>query len=326
MTGPDAPPGWSYNPSTWTQRIPIIALAVVGLLVSRYLTAYQLDQIGGVWDPFFMGSAEDPQNGTEEVITSAVSEAFPIPDAALGGYTYALEILTGIIGTRRRWRTMPWLVVLFGLMIAPLGVTSIVFIIIQPIVIGTWATLTLIAAAAMLIQIPFSLDELLATVQFLRRRALAGKPWLRVFLFGDTDEGGRDEPSDEFDRGAGAVLKDMWTGGVSLPWNLLLAGLAAATLLFTRLTFGAEGTMADLDHLIGALALTVISIAAAEVARPVRFLLVPLGLSLLATPFIAGAGAAHMAASIVVGLLLIALSIRRGAIRERYNEWNNYLV
>ncbi|PAX07768.1 NAD-dependent epimerase/dehydratase family protein [Sphingomonas lenta] len=326
LTGPTTPPGWSYNPSSWTQRMPIILLALVGLLVSRYLSNYQLEQIENVWEPFFPGSAADPQNGTEEVITSSVSEAFPVPDAALGGYTYALEILTGIVGTQRRWRTMPWLVVLFGLMIAPLGITSIFFIIIQPIVIGTWATLTLIAAAAMLIQVPFSLDELLATIQFIRRRARAGRPWLRVFLFGDTDEGTRDQPADEFDRGPGAVFRDMWTGGVSLPWNLALAALAAAMLLFTRLTFGAEGLMADLDHLIGSLALTVISIAVAEVARPARFLLVPLGLALFATPFIAGAGTGHMIASIAVGAALIALSLRRGAIRNRYDRWNKYLI
>ena len=49
---------------------------------------------------------------------------------------------------------MPWLVLLFGLMIVPLGVVSITFIVIQPILIGTWCTLCLIAAAAMLIQIP----------------------------------------------------------------------------------------------------------------------------------------------------------------------------
>src|SRR3546814_8491588 len=79
--------------------------------------------------------------------------------------------MSGIVGSRARWRTMPWLVFLFGLMIAPLGVVSIFFVIIQPIVIGTWATLTLVGAAAMLIQIPYSLDELLATIQFVRRRA-----------------------------------------------------------------------------------------------------------------------------------------------------------
>src|SRR3546814_502293 len=96
---------------------------------------------------------------------------------------------------------MPWLVFLFGLMIAPLGVVSIFFVIIQPIVIGTWATLTLVGAAAMLIQIPYSLDELLATIQFVRRRARAGRPWLRVLLFGDTDKGKRGERVDAFNRG-----------------------------------------------------------------------------------------------------------------------------
>lgn len=327
MTGPDVPPGWSYNPSTWTQRIPIIFLALIGLLVSRYLTAYQLGQVDGVWDPFFPGLSGEPgKNGTEAVVTSSVSEAFPIPDAALGGYTYALEIATGIIGSQARWRTMPWLVFLFGLMIAPLGVVSITFVIIQPVVIGTWATLTLVGAAAMLIQIPYSLDELLATLQFIRRRAKAGRPWLRVFLFGDTDEGQRAPRRDEFDRGAGRVLADMWGGGVNLPWNLALAGLVALSLLFTRLTFGAEGTMADADHVIGFLALTTISIAAAEVARVLRYLLIPLGAALLVTPFLFDAGSTHTIASIVAGLALMALSLRRGRVREHYGSWDRRIA
>ncbi|WP_188946147.1 vitamin K epoxide reductase family protein, partial [Polymorphobacter multimanifer] len=327
MTGPDIPPGWSYNPSSMAQRLPIIFLALIGLLVARYLTAYQLGHIDRVWDPFFPGLPDDPaRNGTEAVITSSVSRAFPVPDAALGGYVYALEIVTGIIGSRARWRTMPWLVFLFGLMIAPLGVVSILFVIIQPITIGTWAALTLVGAAAMLIQIPYSLDELLATVQFVRRRARAGRPWLRVFLFGDTDEGQREERRDEFERGPVAVLRDMVSGGVNLPWNLALAGVMAASLLFTRLTFGAEGAMADADHVIGFLALTIVSLASAEVARPLRFCLVPLGAALLVTPFMLGAGTAHAIASCAIGVALIALSIRRGQVREHYGSWNRLLV
>mgnify|MGYP000459116669 FL=1 len=34
-TGPETPTGWGYNPSAWTQRLPIIALAFIGLYVSR---------------------------------------------------------------------------------------------------------------------------------------------------------------------------------------------------------------------------------------------------------------------------------------------------
>jgi nucleoside-diphosphate-sugar epimerase len=130
LTGPAVPPGWSYNPSEWSQRLPIIVLALVGLYVSRYLAAYQLEHIPAVADPFFAGAADDPRNGTEEIITSWVSKAWPVSDAAVGAYTYLLEIVIGFAGSTLRWRTMPWLVVLFGLMIAPLGITTIFFIII----------------------------------------------------------------------------------------------------------------------------------------------------------------------------------------------------
>lgn len=40
MTGPDKPPGWTYNPSSWIQRAPMIALSLFGFFISRYLAAY----------------------------------------------------------------------------------------------------------------------------------------------------------------------------------------------------------------------------------------------------------------------------------------------
>jgi len=326
LTGPELPPGWSYNPSDWTQRVPIIALALVGLYVSRYLAAYQMGHVGGVWEPFFAGDPADPRNGTEEIVTSSVSRAWPVPDAALGGYTYMLEAVTGLVGSRARWRTMPWLVAAFGFMIVPLGIVSIAFIIIQPIVIGTWSTLALIGAAAMLLQIPYSLDELLATFQFLRRRVRAGRSGLRVFLFGDTDEGGRGPARDEFDRRPGQVLRDMASGGVSLPWNLWLAAAVGLWLMFTRLTLGAEGAMADADHLVGALVLTVLAIAAAEMARPARLLLLPLAAGLLAATFAWGGGALQMAANVAAALALAALSLRRGPLRGHYGSWDRMVV
>ena len=318
---PEVPPGWTFNPSSWTQRLPIIVLAVVGLLFSRYLAAYQMGQVDGVWEPFFAGSPADPQNGTEEIVTSSVSKAWPVPDAAVGAYTYALEILTGIIGSRARWRTMPWLVLLFGVMIVPLGIVSIGFIIIQPIVIGTWSTLALIGAAAMLVQIPYSVDELAASLSFLNRRRKAGCSVLRVLLFGDTDDGrGMNEPRHELDRSPGAILKDMWTGGVNLPGTCWLAGLIGASFMFSRLTLGAEGTLADADHLLGALVLTVLAIAAAEVLRAARYLLVPLGLAIAGAPLLLGGDTAHIAVSVVGGLAIAILTFPRGRITQRYGS------
>jgi hypothetical protein len=323
--GPTVPPDWSYNPSAWTQRLPIIALAVIGLLVSRYLAAYQLGHVPGVWDPFFAGSP-DGRNGTEEIITSEVSRAWPVSDAAVGGLTYALEILTGIVGSQRRWRTMPWLVLLFGLMIVPLGVVSITFIVIQPIVIGTWCTLCLVAAAAMLIQIPYSLDELLATLQFLRRRRAVGRRLLRVLVFGDIDEGRSPGAGDPLDKSLPTLAKEMVAGGVSLPWNLALCTLLGIWLMFTRLTLGAQGAVADLDHAIGALVLTTTAIACAEVARPVRLLNGLWAVVLAVASLFLEATLLQQMVSIALAMGLLLLSIPRGRIRSRYGDWNRHIL
>ncbi|WP_116813444.1 vitamin K epoxide reductase family protein [Steroidobacter cummioxidans] len=328
-SGPTIPPGWDYSPSSWLQRLPVVLLAFIGLHISRYLTAYQLGHIDGVWDPFFLGSLEDPKNGTEEIITSSVSQAWPVPDAGLGALTYALEILTGIIGSSRRWRTMPWLVMLFGLMIVPLGLVSLIFIIIQPIVIGTWCTLCLIAAAAMLLQIPYSLDELVATAQFLKRRKRAGQSLLRVFFVGDTDEMPRGRPekqTDELAQPLPAIVQDAVSGGVGLPANLVACIAIGVWLMFTRLTVGAEGAMANADHLIGALIITTSVVALAEVARVVRFVNIAFGVALLITPFLLDAGNAGMISSVVCGVALIALSIRRGAVHSHYGRWTEAIV
>ena len=331
LTGPDIPPGWSYNPSAWTQRLPIIATALIGLFVARYLAAYQLGYIPQVWDPFFDGSVTDPQNGTEEVITSAVSKAFPVSDAALGGYTYLLEILTGLVGAKARWRTMPWLVVLFGLMIAPLGITSIFFVIIQPIVIGTWSIVALIGAAAILIQIPYSLDELIATLQFVRRRMQAGRNGLTVFFRGDTDTmpvgpQGALTAAEEFDQPPGAVLRSMMAGGVNLPWNLGLSALIGLALLLTRLWPGVEGNLAHAHHVVGSLVLTVVSIAAAEVARPARWVNLLLGAGLMASPFLFSGDTTALIVSAVAGVALMVLSVRRGPVRSHYGSWDRIIA
>jgi len=36
------PPGWDYCPSTWSQRLPIIACGAIGFFIARYLAAYQM--------------------------------------------------------------------------------------------------------------------------------------------------------------------------------------------------------------------------------------------------------------------------------------------
>lgn len=320
VSGPDLPPGWNMNPSAWTQRLPIIALAFVGLFISRYLAAYQLGHTPAAWDPFFPG-------GTERIITSEVSRAWPVSDAGLGALVYMLEILTGIIGGRSRWRTMPWLVMLFGFMIVPLGAVSLYFIVIQPIVIGTWCSLCLLAAAAMLLQIPYSLDELLATGQFLLERRRAGRSVVRVFFRGDAGSGGEPAPPPDFARPPRAVIADVLGGGVGLPWNLLASAVIGAGLMCTRLLVETRPPMAHADHLIGALVVTVSITALAECARSVRFVNALLGIALMAAPWMLSGGTAlGSALTVLAGIALIVLSIPRGRVEQSYAGWTRWIL
>ena len=95
--------------------------------------------------------------------------------------------------------------------------------------------------------------------------------------------------------------------------------------MFSRVTLGLDGNMAHAHHVIGALAMTVTSVAAAEVARVTRFFNVLLGLLLAASPFVFEASAAAMFASVALGMLLVGLSIPKGKIKATYGDWDNYI-
>ncbi len=319
MGGPDVPPGWDYTPSSWLQRIPIAVLALVGFFIARYLTAYQLGHVDRAWDPFF-------GEGTMTIITSDMSKAWPIADAGVGAVAYVLETLMALMGDKRRWRTMPWMVLAFIILVVPLGVVSIFFIIIQPIAIGTWCTLCLLAALAMVVMIPYSLDELVAMGQFMLYVKRAGKPMWRTFWVGGAMPGGRSDTSQEF-AGPLAEMAREAARGVTVPWPLLLSAVLGIWLMFTRLIFGTEGPMANSDHLIGALTVTVAVIAMAEVARPLRFINMLFGLWLIAAPWLlSGASSVAAWASVFVGTALVLLSLPRGPVRNRYAGWDRAVV
>jgi hypothetical protein len=72
--------------------------------------------------------------------------------------------------------------------------------------------------------------------------------------------------------------------------------------------------------------MTLVSIAAAEVARPVRYLNIPLGPALMAASFMFGADMVTTAVGLILGTALAALSIRRGPVRERYGNWIRWIV
>ena len=168
------PTGWSYNPSEWSQRLPVVGLAVVGFAIAVYLTLFQVGSLATVWDPFF-------GDGSRRILTSGVSRVLPVPDAALGAFGYLLDAVTGAIGGRDRWRTMPWIVVIFGLAVGPLGAVSILLVVLQPVLLDAWCALCLASAVISVLMIGPALDELLASLQHLARERARGTAFWRAF-------------------------------------------------------------------------------------------------------------------------------------------------
>jgi len=171
----EIPPGWDYNPSSWPQRWPIIGLAIAGTAIAGYLTLFQVGVISTVWEPFFGA-------GSRTILTSWVSQLLhPIPDAGLGAASYLVDAVAGVIGGKRRWRTMPWIVVLFGLGVGPLGVVSVTLVILQPVLFDQWCTLCLASGVISVLMIGPAMDEMLATLQFLRRVSDRGESVWQAF-------------------------------------------------------------------------------------------------------------------------------------------------
>ncbi len=286
--GPEIPPGWSYNPSSYLQRIPVIGLNILCWLIARYLAAYQLGFIDHIWDPFF-------GQGTIEVLTSKVSKSFPVADAGLGATAYLLETLFAF-GDTRRWHTMPWFVMLFGILAIPVSCVSILLIILQPTVVGAWCGPCLTIACLMLLIIPFTVDEVVAALQFMKHSKIKGHSHWKTFWGGTgIAPGSKDPRTPPFNASLPKLFAAMcW--GVTIPWNLALS--AAVGIL--AMSWG--------DFIPGAL-ITVFSVIAwGEITRRFRFAIIPLGIWLcFLNP--------------LLGLAAIALCVRKGKIKEKYGTF-----
>ena len=161
----NAPP-WDYNPSAWSQRIPICLLALAGFVISAYLSLFEWGLISSVWDPVF-------GRDTERVLASDVAHRlhrwFGIPDAALGAVAYLGDAGLGLAGSTRRWQYRPWMVVLFGIDVIPLGGVSAILVLLQATIVGHWCFLCLVSAAISLVLIYFAYDEVWSSLLYLRR-------------------------------------------------------------------------------------------------------------------------------------------------------------
>lgn len=181
---------WEYNPSSWKQRVPICVLACLAFLIAVHLSLFQWRLIDAVWDPVFgsdrSGSVIDSQ------MARRMHTLLGIPDAALGALAYLGDAIFGLAGSNRRWRDRPWLVILFGLDVIPLGVVSAVLVLCQAFIIGEWCFLCLVTAVISLALVYLAYDEVFSSLRFLRlvwRQAGVRAFWLAFC--------GRPEPAAE---------------------------------------------------------------------------------------------------------------------------------
>src|SRR5690606_15942689 len=110
---------------------------------------------------------------TEKVLDSGVSERmrhwFLVPDAIFGAIAYLGDAIFGLAGSTRRWQYRPWMVVVFGIDVIPLGIVSVILVILQGTVVGEWCFLCLVTAVISLILVYMAYDEVWSCLLYLYR-------------------------------------------------------------------------------------------------------------------------------------------------------------
>jgi uncharacterized membrane protein len=160
-----APP-FRRNPSAWSQRLPICILAGLATVIASYMALFQWGLITSIWDPFF-------GDGTETVLRSTAAKTMDrwlhVPDAAFGAWGYLSEAILGLVGSTRRWQYRPWMVILFGIDVIPLGGVSAILVVCQGLIVGAWCTPCLATAAISFILVFLAYDEVWASLRYLQR-------------------------------------------------------------------------------------------------------------------------------------------------------------
>ena len=160
------PEPWEYNPSKWSQRLRISMVAAIAVFIAIYMGLYQWRLIDSVWDPIFgKQSMEVLDSEVSHKITSWVR----VPDSILGALAYLGDIIFALAGSTRRWHDRPWLVIVFGLDVIPLGLVSAILIFMQGFVVNAFCTLCLVTAVISLILIVLAYDEVWSCLLYLYR-------------------------------------------------------------------------------------------------------------------------------------------------------------
>jgi hypothetical protein len=220
---------------------------------------------------------------------------------------------------------MPWAVLLFGVLVVPVGVVSIVLVILQPLAVGAWCSLCLATAILTVFMISPAVDEIVATGQFLRRARREGRPFWRTFW-----RGGDAEPEPAAPPAERRSLPGQLADGMELrtiPWNLAVCAVVGVWLMVAPAVLGNTGVAVANGTLVGALVVTFAVIGFGEPARAARWVNVLLGLWLLAAPLVLRDDTSDIRwPEAVAGVAIILLSLRRGPVSGRFGSWDRQVV
>ena len=307
--GEDIPLGWSFNPSRFSHRVPVIFFAVTCWFLARYLDGFELGYYRTPWDPFF-------KNGTMTVLSSKISRSFPIPDAGLGALAYSLEAILCWQGGEARWKKNPWLVLSFGVLALPLSIVSILLILSQPLIVGAWCFLCLCIAFLMLFIVLLAFPEVIATCQLLKREHSKGRSLFQVLFFGSTERS----------RASQMGIKKRKTLGISLSWNqVLLLGLSILMIFYTSYRTISEPFIKSVA-ILAAFGVIFSTLSLAEVLKPIRFLNILIGISLCILPFVwIRSNVIDLVVSMLFGISFIVLSFYKVKIKEKYGDWDKFI-
>jgi len=160
------PKPWDYNPSAWHQRGLIALIAVPAFVAAVYMGMFQWGLVDTAWDPVF---GEQSAAVLKSDLSHRMSSWFRVPDAVLGALAYLGDIVFALAGSTRRWQFRPWLVLLFGVDVIPLGIVSALLVVAQGTIVGSWCFLCLFTAVISLVLVFLAYDAVWSSLLYLHR-------------------------------------------------------------------------------------------------------------------------------------------------------------
>jgi len=261
-------------------------MARIGGVRGRYLTPFLWNILRTVGEAF-CSTGHEHASGNKKILVETTSQMIPWPitDGFLGLLGYVFDALFGLIGGVLRWRTMPWAVILFGVLVGPLGAVSIGLVITQPLAYNTFCTLCMFTAVISVVMIGPAMDEMLASLQYMRRVQELNLPFWRYFWGRGEQEYLPDPAAEAAASAVDARLPDKQSARtrrrVALVAQLIVA-LTGIYLMAAPGIWGYTGAPEKVDRFIGPLVASFGTMALWEVLRNVRWLNLLLGVALAA--------------------------------------------